>query len=164
MADAATSVMTNLDPKRILLAVDDSAASRRAVMYFTDIVAPDRVNGVVLFHVLPPTPPGRLEHADVLEREESSNERSAAEQKLLAPIRTQLESAGVPAALIFLRTESCAGEYEIVPDILSAARAHECGTIVVGREAFTGLKKLFRHHIADAIIKSGEGMGVWVVG
>jgi nucleotide-binding universal stress UspA family protein len=51
----------------------------------------------------------------------------------------------------------------LVSEILEAARAEGCDTIVVGREVFTGLDKIFRRHVADDLIRRGAGHTLWVV-
>ena len=52
---------------------------------------------------------------------------------------------------------------DTVLDILETAHARHCGTVVVGRESFHGLKALWASHISDEVIQQGEGLAVWVV-
>jgi K+-sensing histidine kinase KdpD len=51
----------------------------------------------------------------------------------------------------------------LVTEILEAAQAESCDTIVVGRETFTGLDRIFKHHVADDLIRRGQGYTIWVV-
>jgi K+-sensing histidine kinase KdpD len=46
---------------------------------------------------------------------------------------------------------------------LTAARAHECSTVVVGREAFSWLKELFQAHVADKLIPQAGDLTLWIV-
>jgi K+-sensing histidine kinase KdpD len=51
----------------------------------------------------------------------------------------------------------------MVTDILEAAQADRCETIVVGRHSFTLLQRIFRHPVADELIRRGQGYTIWVV-
>jgi len=51
----------------------------------------------------------------------------------------------------------------LVSEILEAAREENCDTIVVGRETFTGLDRIFKRHVADDLIRRGRGYTIWVV-
>ena len=51
-----------LAPHRLLLAIDDTAATERAVAYVANVARGNPEFHVRLFHVLPPIPPGLLEH------------------------------------------------------------------------------------------------------
>ena len=52
---------------------------------------------------------------------------------------------------------------DTVLDILDTAHARHCGTVVVGRESYHGLKALLTSHVSDELISQGEGLAVWVV-
>ena len=52
---------------------------------------------------------------------------------------------------------------DTVLDILEAARARHCGTVVVGRESFHGLKALLTSHVGDTLIRQAHDLTVWVV-
>ena len=51
----------------------------------------------------------------------------------------------------------------IVTDILEAAQADRCETIVVGRHSFTMLQRIFTHYVADELLRRGQGYTIWVV-
>jgi nucleotide-binding universal stress UspA family protein len=55
--------------KRILIAVDDSAATRRAIRYVIEMASPSKIDQIVLLHVLDPLPPALLEHSGGLDRD-----------------------------------------------------------------------------------------------
>jgi hypothetical protein len=54
-------------------------------------------------------------------------------------------------------------EQSLEASILMAARAHECSTVVVGREAFSWLKELFQAHVADKLIPQAGDLTLWIV-
>jgi K+-sensing histidine kinase KdpD len=47
--------------------------------------------------------------------------------------------------------------------ILEAARQTQCGTVVVGRTAFSGLQELVRSHLADTLLQQAQGCTLWIV-
>lgn len=52
---------------------------------------------------------------------------------------------------------------DLVLDLLESARTLNCGTVVVGRESFHGLKALVTPHVGDTLIRQSHGLTVWVV-
>ena len=52
---------------------------------------------------------------------------------------------------------------DTVLDILETARAHHCGTVVVGRKSYHGLTALLTSHVSDEVIRQGQDLAVWVV-
>lgn len=162
---------------RILVAVDDSEASNRAVTYVAEMLGRRRGFGVLLAHVLPPVPPefrefGGSEDPDK-ERQLTAELHAArahwieavqrAAQPVLERAKAILRDAHVPASAI---DTHCAPEMsgkDVMADILQVAQQHNCNTIVVGRESLLGLQKLIQPHVADALIHRGRGMTIWVV-
>ena len=51
----------------------------------------------------------------------------------------------------------------VVTNILEAARANQCGTVVVGRDSFSWLQELFQHHVGEELVRRGQGFAIWVV-
>lgn len=170
------AIPTCMDPHRLLIAIDDSEATRRAVEYVAT-VAPRSLRSVVLFHVLPPLPPALLEHGGVadadavadLEQEvrEAQRLRGEArrrvEQGLFEWTRSRLMASGVPETAILLRTSTAANATAVVGEIISAAHEHKCRTVVVGRESFSRLRELFGKHICDDLLRADDELVVWVV-
>ncbi|PWB79189.1 MAG: hypothetical protein C3F08_07310 [Candidatus Methylomirabilota bacterium] len=167
-----------MDPsKRILVAVDDSEASTRAVSYVAKIIGRRSGVRVRLMHVLPSVPPALLEFAGAdkpaqEERLEAAqhaaqtrwlDQAAQAAQPVLSRAKWILRKAGVPLSAV--ETECCpsiSGE-RVAREILEAAHASGCGTVVVGRASHAGLTGLFQHHVGDALIKGGHGLTVWIV-
>ena len=169
-------MLTGMDPHRLLIAVDDSEATRPAVEYVAT-VAPRSLRTVVLFHVLPPLPPELLEHGGVADDDAKadlaqelrqaqqlrSEERRLVEQGLFEWTRSRLLASGIPDAAILMRTSTSANAKAVVNEIISAAREHSCRTVVVGRESFSRFHQLFNRHICDELIRADDELAVWVV-
>jgi nucleotide-binding universal stress UspA family protein len=165
--------MTN--NRRILVAVDDSDASRRAVDYVAEIVGNRPGFHIGLFHV--ESSPGMLEwggsedpaleHKVESERarayrgmEEKANEKG---QALLHEFQKILKDKSIDVALQPIELDEPLSRRNIARDILRTARERDYATVVVGRHAFAGWKRFFEHHIGEEMIRHGDGITTWVV-
>jgi nucleotide-binding universal stress UspA family protein len=163
--------------KRILLAVEDSEDSNRAVVYVATMVGKQPGVAIRLFHVLAPMSPELLEtpgseNTAVEEKLEEDLEASQsrwlemaeqAAQPVFAKAKAILSGAGVPAEVIETQICTSTSTQDRVADILEEAQASQCSTIVVGRKSFSRLKELFRHHVGDELVQRAQGFTVWVV-
>lgn len=161
--------------KRILIAVDRSAASRRAIDYVADTVGAQCGFHVALLHLeLPPRMLewGGSEDADVEERVEAERENTylkledkaiARGRALLQPMEARLTKKGIDVTGLLVEFEEPLDKKNIAAKILEAAREHQCGTIVVGRHSFSGLQRLFQHHVGEELVREGEKITIWVV-
>jgi nucleotide-binding universal stress UspA family protein len=163
--------------RNILVAVDDSEASDRAVTYVGNIIGGREGYSVRLLHILPPLPPALLEvggseNPDIEQREEMSihaqqaawlAQAEEAARPTLERATSRLRQANIPAQAIATQCVVSINGQAMVTDILDAAEANQCGTIVVGRESFHGLQALLAHHVGDELIAKGRGVTVWIV-
>jgi nucleotide-binding universal stress UspA family protein len=163
--------------KNILMAVDDSEASDRAVSYVAQMVDGRSEFHILLFHVPASMPPQLLEFggAEVPAREERAEaelsaaraawleEVAKAAQPIFARAKTRLREARIAEGDVETLLFTPSAEQSLETSILTAARAHECGTVVVGREAFSWLKELFQTHVADKLIRQADDLTLWIV-
>jgi nucleotide-binding universal stress UspA family protein len=161
--------------KRILIAVDSSGASRRTINYVADLLGGKFDFHVGLIHL--ELPPRMLEWGgseDPQIEERVSSERAEAYGQLekeavmngkafLQRYKTFLVDRKIDVASVLVQFEEPLEPKNITEHILNTARERDYGTIVAGRHAFSGLKRLFLHHVADELVKRGEGFTVWVV-
>jgi K+-sensing histidine kinase KdpD len=54
-------------------------------------------------------------------------------------------------------------EQDLTSSLLDIACAQGCGTLVVGRSAFSWFKELLQQHVADKLLQEAQGLTVWVV-
>lgn len=163
--------------KNILIALDDSEASRRAVAYVAQFMEGRSDVRLHLFHVPAPMPPKLLEFGG---REHPEQERQSAAalqqaqddwrhdaetkaQPLFAEARALFSQAKVPDQMVESQLCTPAPEQDLDTSILEAARLSACRTIVVGRESFSWLRELVQQHLADRLMQHGEGFTLWVV-
>jgi nucleotide-binding universal stress UspA family protein len=162
---------------RILVAIDDSAASRRAVNYVATFVRRRRGFRLCLVHVLSPLPAGLLEHEGSenpqkeaqleaqlkTEQERWISDAKRAAQKGLSRASAILRNAGVPARNVqALFCEPAEGR-ACAEDILQMARECKCQTVVAGRQSVSWFHELFSHDLAEELMRCGKDFSVWLV-
>jgi nucleotide-binding universal stress UspA family protein len=163
--------------KNILIAVDDSAASYRAVTYVGSLMGGRKDCRVCLVHASPPLPRELLEFGGSSDPQHEAREeaRIHAEQarwletvrQAAAPVFTRaqrlLHEAGVPADAVETQMTATVNPQDIVLDMLEAARAQQCGTVVVGREAVPGLRARWTAPLSERLMRQAHDLTVWVV-
>ncbi len=163
--------------KNVLISVDGSEASMRAVSYVADMMGAHEALRVHLLHVLPPIPPELLEFggsenpeqeqrlSEELKRAQSEwIDRTKMEgEPIFDQARTILLDSGMSPD--FVQTEFCTSIHrpDVVRDVLEAAHKWNCGTIVVGRHSFPWLKEKLGHHVAEDLVRKGQGFTMWVI-
>jgi nucleotide-binding universal stress UspA family protein len=162
--------------KHLLVAMDETPASRLLLEYVTDLAGGTREFRIHLFHAMG-MPPGLLEspgadHPEeqnlVQERLERQQEewqaraRSEAETHFKGA-RATLTAANIPDNAIETHLGVLKHKEDLASQILKAAREHNCGTIVVGRSAYPWLMELFQTHTGEKLVSSAKGIAVCVV-
>ena len=162
---------------RILLAIDDSVASRRAVNYVAKFVGRRRGFRLCLVHVLSPLPAGLLEHGGSenpqketeleaelkTEQERWISDAKKAAQKSLSKASATLRNAGVPARNVQAIFCEPAEGRAAAEDILRMARECKCQTVVAGRESVSWFHELFSQDLAEELMRCGKGFSVWLI-
>ena len=163
--------------KNILICVDNSDSSKQTVAYVAKIVSGKKGVRIRLFHVLQPMPPQLLEFggSENPQEEEKLEEKQKnaqaewqrkAEQDAQAGFlraRAILAKGRIPSKSVETQTLCCPGDENLADDIISEALTNKCGTVVVGRHFFSWLDRIFSYHVADKLIRKGEGLAIWVV-
>jgi nucleotide-binding universal stress UspA family protein len=161
--------------QRMLVAVDESEASRRAVRYVADTLGGKPGFHVGLVHLeLPPrmlewggSEDPDIEDAISSERAEAYQEleKEAIEsgQGLLQRLQVILTERGIDVTALLVRFEEPLDRKHIANDVLKIAKERAYGTVVVGRHSFSGLKRLFQHHVGEELVRTGKGVTIWVV-
>jgi nucleotide-binding universal stress UspA family protein len=164
-----------LTDQRILVAVDESEASRRAVRYVADVLGGKPGVHVGLVHLeLPPTMLewGGSEDPDIedkvsAERATAYQELEAAAiesgQSLLQRMQAILRPREIDVTALLVRFEEPLDRKHIAHDLLNIAKERDYGTVVVGSQSFSGLKRLFQHHVGEELVRTGKGVTIWVV-
>lgn len=159
---------------RILLAIDDSQNSERAVKYLGSLLRETQDVEITLFHVLKPLPRELLEHGGSedpkvegqlgeqlrREQEEWVRSESVVEYPILVKALEVLGKTGFPIERVTLKFGH---EDNVVRNILEEARIGGYGTIVVSRHGASGIKRFFGGGITDQLLHEASGFTLWVV-
>jgi len=156
---------------RILLAIDDSPASIRAVTYAAHLVGRRRGFRFCVVHVLPPFPAHLLEHGG---SETSASDLKAERQLWLAAAKkasqrgldeagAKLRKAGVPTGAIQLLFCEPAEGRDAADDILQMAHECKCDTVIVSRDSVSWFHELFSQELSEEILRRGKGFSVWAI-
>lgn len=159
---------------RILVAVDDSDASRRAVAYTAGLLSGCTDVSVRLLRVLPHLPPETLEwggtEPPARERELLGRERAqfvaqaeATAQPMVLQMKEMLLESGIPEHAVEMQFYPSVATADIVDDILDVARQEDFDTVVVGRSSWARLREVFRHHVCHELVKKAHCVAVWVI-
>jgi nucleotide-binding universal stress UspA family protein len=164
--------------KRLLLAVDHSTPSKRAVTYVGDLLGHRRGFRVSVVYVLPEFPPGLLEHGGagdpVIEERLTATLRAErrnwiAEQKRQAQpvVETATESlrkAGLAPRSLEVRYCGPTNDAAVAEEILRLARARRCHTIVVARHSRSWLGHLVSMDLREKLARRAERLAIWSIG
>lgn len=166
--------MTNT---RILLAIDESEGTKRAVMYVARMVGRRRGFWLCLGHILPLLPPQLLEFggAENPVKEERASDLVEADRQqwmaaarktaepALAGARATLREAGVPAGALETRFFDPVEGRDAAGEILKIARGRKCHTVVIGRQSLSWFRELVQGDLAEELVRRGKGFTIWVV-
>lgn len=162
----------------LLLAIDESEPSLRAVEYVASVVRASPQFRIRLLHVLPHIPSGLLEHGgrdtaeeeDAVHRELDQETRrwrrrcETAAAALIEDARGVLQRAGVAPDRIAVEFAAPLPEESIGYHVLHAATERACDTVVVGRAPRSWLRRAFHASPSAALFRrKARGLAVWIV-
>jgi nucleotide-binding universal stress UspA family protein len=162
---------------KILIVVDKSLASIRAVSYVGQVLGGRRGFTICLAHTLPSPP------AEMIKFEEAQNSgsedwlearlrasshlwASAAKRKASVPLESayaELRHAGFAREEIEVQFCVPSDRANAPKEILALARKRGCHTIVVGRKSLSWLRQMLQKNPADELVRLGIGFTTWVV-
>ena len=159
---------------RILIAVDGSEHSARALRYVGTLLRDTQDVQITLFHVLKPMPRGLLEHggsedpaeeirlAKKLQEDQENWVRteSVFESPILVTALELFGKTGFPLDRVTLKFGH---EDDIAHTILDEARTGGYGTIVMSRHASKAIKRFFGGSITDQLLRDASGFTLWIV-
>lgn len=146
--------------RNVLLAVDDSENSRRAVVYVTFMLRELEGFRVTLLHVIPE--PEEDYFAQAEEKETWLDHYRRKVERLLTGYRRELIAAGFHEETVEIRLPQrhCPSIAECI--LLELDRA-EYGTIVVGRQGLSRKEEFLFGSVSSKIVGHARNCTVWVV-
>ena len=157
------SLNTDVSPvkdKHLLIAVDESDSSRRAVMYVADFLGGFPGFTVTLISIIPEP------EEDFFNSDEEMNVwikgKADAANKMLANYKQVLMQSGFPEEKV--RFRSCVGEAKSFSDAILETRCDlTCCTVVVGRHHKTKTEEFLFGSTSNRLIHEAKNCAVWVV-
>jgi nucleotide-binding universal stress UspA family protein len=162
---------------KFLIAVDESVGSLKAVTYVSRILRGCTDIHVRLLHVLPPIPPEFLEFGGAedpqieqrLSGELRQNQARWVEtakrnaQSLLDKALAIFREGGFPQDQVSTTFSLPIHRPDVAQEILEAAQAWNCGTLVVGRHTRSWIMEMRSVHVGEELARKGQGFAIWVV-
>ena len=153
----------DITSKKMLLAVDSSKNSRKAVDYIGEFAANTEAK-LTLFHVVRSVSLGFVD--DLILRDENTERQLLEEMdrdmpRMFRSYEDLLVKSGVVADRIssksVLHSTSRAG------DILQEAKEGGYGTIVMGRRGLSKVREFLMGRVTSKVLSRAEGFAVWIV-
>lgn len=162
----------------ILVVLDESEVASHAVAYVGRLLGRHRGFRVCVAYVLPELPSGLLEHGGAADpRTElrlasslrAEQRRWVAERKreaggLIAEATRSLRRAGIASNALTTRFCGPIASGAVADEILRLARAHRCGTVVVGRRRLSWFGQLFAEDLRADLARRGGTIAIWGIG
>lgn len=158
---------------KILVAIDGSQNSKRAVEYVADVVKGCRDFEITLLHI------ERLPDRDTFAEEESwKKECVEHRQKIesfLSENKQMMEDYDIPGKMVCTdyiescnspltdEPSYCSPGTSIARDILHVAEKEQFGTVVIGRRGVSKAEEFMFGSVSSKIVHSGKDCTIWVV-
>jgi nucleotide-binding universal stress UspA family protein len=160
MSDGADGSGTDVGVKRVLVAVDDTDGSGRAVSYVADFLGGEDRYRILLFHVLAPPPEDIFPSAKERDAWIADHEKVA--RTVLSRYREVFVDSGFGAENV--ETVLCRQEEDsVVHDILRKQSELGSCTVVVGRNSKTRSEEFIFGSVSSRIVREARHCSVWVV-
>ncbi len=146
--------------KHLLIAVDESDSSRRAVLYVADFLGGFPGFSVTLMSIIPEP------EEDFFDTEAELNnwlkEKLDSANRMLENYKQVLIQSGFPENKV--RFRSCVGEAKSLSDAILETRCDlTCCTVVVGRHHKTKTEEFLFGSTSSRLIHEAKNCAVWVV-
>jgi len=152
-----------IEASKLLLAVDGSENSNRAVQYLGSFAGHTSAK-ITLYHVVRQL---SLTYAtNLIPRNEKREQKWLTEitrgtESMLSEYAERLEKAGVAPSRI--NTKYTLKSSSRSADILREARAGNYGTIVLGRRGLSRVRQFILGRVTNKVLSQADGLAVWLV-
>lgn len=163
--------------ENLLLVINESPASLRAVEYTGKLLRRRRGFRIHLLYLLPPFRPELLEFggADNPGEEQAlQKELRGGQQQWIASARKSAEpsverafgllhKAGIPARNVLREFSYPTEPRDAARTVLDYALAKKCDTVIVGHKAHSWLREIANADLTEHILRNASGISVWIV-
>jgi len=155
--------------RKLLVVVDESPATKKALQYVAQMAAGRPHFRVCLAHSLL-APPRQLVEFRGAEKGRLRayksrwiSARETTEQRALDRANVVLRQGGIARAAIEAHFCYLVDGTRATKEILALARSRRCDTVVIGRRSLSWLGELISTHPAEELVRQGKGFTIWVV-
>jgi nucleotide-binding universal stress UspA family protein len=162
---------------KLLVVVDETKASKRAVSYVAHIVGRRRRFKVCLVHALSELPASLIEYGGAQnpdEEEKLDGELHTEQKRWVFASQEKAQPALTRACAVLRKGGLAAGAIEeqfCYPadgrargdEILELARKHKCHTVVVRSDSLSWLRQLLGSDPVEELLRRGKGFTIWIV-
>jgi nucleotide-binding universal stress UspA family protein len=146
---------------RILVAVDFSENSFRAVDYVAAMAAPHPLVEITIHHVIvEPSPDLYPDIAERVQRVETEREKSVA---LFEEMGRRLTAAGLAEERIRFQVESAEVGESVSTILLERLQSGGFATVVVGRRGVSKREEFLFGSVSSKIVREAKNHAVWVI-
>jgi nucleotide-binding universal stress UspA family protein len=165
--------------KKILIALDGSPSSMRAVEHVADVICGHKVAEVTLFHVCF-DPPSLLEHGGSEDPDEERELdvrlhekltrwiercREGVQEDILDGAKKVLQDRGCSDEVVTVRTKVAAeAQTDVASCIIQEAGDGGYDAVVLGRRGASARREFLFGSISSKVIHHLDGCAVWIVG
>jgi nucleotide-binding universal stress UspA family protein len=152
----------DIQSTKMLLAVDGSDSSRKAVDYVGSFAATTEAE-LTLYHVVRSFGLGFLEDFSLKDEDIDAfvEEAKSNVQRTFRSYRERLDKAGVSPDRI--STKCTLQSYSRAGEILKEARNGDYGTIVMGRRGLSKVREFLMGRVTSKVLSRAEKCAVWIV-
>lgn len=154
---------------KLLIVVDESPATRKALQYVAQMAAGRPHFRICLAHSLLSPPPQLVEFRGA-ERGRLRAYKSRwiaagemTEQRALDRANAVLRKGGIDRGAIEAHFCYLVDGTRATQELLGLARARKCDTVVIGRKSLSWLGELIHGDPAEELVHRGKGFTIWVV-
>jgi nucleotide-binding universal stress UspA family protein len=161
----------------LLVIVDESPGTGRAVNYVARMIGRQRGFHVYLLHLLPPLPAELLEFGGAenpRKEQELQAELHRDQQAWIASVRdparpaldnamNALYEAGLSSHEIDLECSDPMDDRDAIDVVLNQARANRCHTVVVGHGSHGWFRRLAGGHLTEHLLRHASEFTIWVI-
>ena len=155
--------------RKLLVVVDESPATRKALQYVAQMAAGQPNYRVCLAHGLL-APPRQLVQLRGAEKGRIQAYRSRwitatemTEQRALERANTILRQGGLAHGAIEAHYCYLVNANQATQEILKLARIRKCDTVVIGRTSLSWLGEVIHGDPAEELVRRGKGFTIWIV-
>ena len=166
-----------ITPENLMLILDESPATRRAVDYVTRLLGCHRGVHVYLLHLIPPLPAELLEFGgaeDPRQEQHLQTELHREQQAWIAAVKAParpvideavaaLRDAGLFTYEIELAHSDPLDDRDPTIALLKQAREKHCHTIIVGNHTHAWFRKLTGSPLTEHLLDHADEFTIWVV-